>query len=75
MSETVIVGLMSLAGTLVGTVGGIVASSRLTMYRLQQLEDKVNRHNGMIERMYRLEGRMTEAEHDIREMKGRMQHA
>lgn len=70
MSETLIVGLMSLFGTLVGTLGGIVASNKLTAYRLQQLEDKVNRHNNVIERVYELEGRMNEAEHDIRDLKG-----
>lgn len=71
MSETVMVGLLSLVGTLVGTIGGIVASNRLTAYRLEQLEEKVNKHNNVIERTFRLEGRMNEAEHDIRELKGR----
>lgn len=70
MSETLIVGLLSLFGTLVGTLGGIVASNKLTAYRLQQLEEKVNRHNNVIERVYELEGRMNEAEHDIRDLKG-----
>jgi len=40
-------------------------------YRLQMLESKVNRHNHLIERTYQLEGRMNEAEHDIRELKRR----
>lgn len=71
MSETLMVGLLSLTGTLVGTLGGIVASNKLTAYRLQQLEDKVQRHNNVIERTFALEGRMNEAEHDIRELKER----
>lgn len=66
MSETLIVGLLSLAGTLIGTLGGIVAGNRLTAYRLEQLEHKVDKHNSVIERVYRLEGRMTEAEHVLR---------
>lgn len=61
--------VLSLLGTLIGTLGGILISNRLTVYRLSQLEEKVNRHNQVIERTFRLEGRMTEAEHDIRDLK------
>lgn len=71
MSETVLVGLLSLVGTLIGTLGGIVATSKLTTYRLGQLEEKVNKHNNLVERTYQLEGRMTEAEHDIGDLKRR----
>ena len=39
------------------------------MYRIEQLEKKVEKHNNVIERTYMLEGRMTEAEHDLRDMK------
>ena len=70
MNETILVGLMSLAGTLFGSLGGIVASNKLTAFRLQQLEDKVNKHNNVIERVYELEGRMNEVQHDIRDLKG-----
>ena len=41
--ETVIVALISLIGTLSGTVGGIVISSKLTNYRLEQVEQKVEK--------------------------------
>ena len=70
MSETVLVALIGLAGSGVGAFAGVMASARLTQYRIQQLEEKVNKHNNMIERTYRLEGRMNEAEHDIRDLKG-----
>lgn len=70
MSETVIVALIGLAGSGLGAFAGVMASARLTQYRLQQLEEKVNKHNNMVERTYALEGRMTEAEHDIRDLKG-----
>ena len=39
-------------------------------YRLGQLEQKVDKHNKVIERTFQLEGRMNEAEHDIRDLKG-----
>lgn len=74
MSETLIVGLLSLLGTLVGTLGGIVAASKLTTYRIEQLEKKVEKHNSIVERTFKLEGRMNEAEHDIKDIKGRVNH-
>jgi len=55
MSETVIVTIISFAGTLLGTLGGIVASAKLTIYRIEQLEKKVEKHNNLIERVYKLE--------------------
>lgn len=55
MSDIVIVGLLSLVGTLSGTFGGIMASSRLTTYRLKKLEEKVDAHNSLIDRMYKQE--------------------
>lgn len=55
MEPTVIVGLLSLVGTLAGTFGGIMTGSRLTSYRLAQLEEKVGKHNNLIERTYKIE--------------------
>ena len=55
MSDTIIIALISLAGTLFGTFGGIVATSKLTNYRIEQLEKKVDKHNDVIERTFRLE--------------------
>lgn len=71
LSETIIVALLSLTGTAIGSVVGIITSQKLTEFRLKQLEDKVQKHNEMVERTFRLEGRMDEAEHDIRDLKGR----
>ena len=44
-------------------------AKKLTQYRLSQLEEKVNKHNNLIERTFKLEGRMDEAEHDIKDLK------
>lgn len=55
MSDTIIIALISLIGTLGGTFGGILATSKLTNYRIEQLEKKVDRHNSIIERTYKLE--------------------
>lgn len=74
MSDTVIVGLLSLLGTLVGTLGGIIAANKLIAYRIEQLEKKVEKHNSLVERTYKLEGEMLEAQHDIKDIKGRLNH-
>lgn len=56
MSEAVLVAMLSLFGTLAGTLGGIVVSNKLVNYRLQQLEKRVQAHNNLVERTYHLEG-------------------
>lgn len=63
----VITGLLSLAGVYLANR----KSTALIAYRLEQLEHKQDVHNGMIERMYKVEGRLTEAEHDIQDLKAR----
>lgn len=69
MSDVVIVAVISLTGTLVGTFGGILTASKLTNYRIEQLEKKVEKHNSVVERTFKLEGQMLEAQHDIRDIK------
>lgn len=69
MESEIIVAILGLIGTLSGSFLGVMTSSKLTNYRLKQLEEKVNKHNGLIERTYRLEGEMRECEHDIEDLK------
>lgn len=66
MSDTVIAALIGLLGSGAGTFGGILVSSRLTQYRLEQLEKKVEIHNGVIDRVYKLEERTEVQEEKIR---------
>lgn len=56
--ETIIVGVLSMLGTLGGAYFANRKSSALIAYRLEQLEQKVNKHNGVIERTYNLEKRV-----------------
>lgn len=72
MDDVVLTAALSLLGTLIGTFGGIITGSKLTNYRLEKLEKTVDKHNNMIERVFKLEGRMNEAEHDIKDIKGRI---
>ncbi len=82
MPSEVITAALSLVGTLVGTLGGIALSSNLTNYRIEQLEEKVNKHNNLIERTFRIEGalsvldeRVKVANHRIEDLeKEEMQH-
>ncbi len=69
LTEAIIVALLGFAGTLLGSLFGVLAAQKLTQYRLAQLEDKVNKHNNLIERTYVLEGQMAEVQHDIRDIK------
>ena len=55
MSETIIVAVLSLAGTLAGSFFAQRRSTALISYRLEQLEEKVQAHNNLVERMYRAE--------------------
>lgn len=69
MSDAVLVALISGVFTLVGTIGGILAAAKMTTYRIEQLEKKVEKHNNVMERTFKLEGRMNEAEHEIKDLK------
>ncbi|HIR84400.1 MAG TPA: hypothetical protein IAA56_03575 [Candidatus Galloscillospira excrementavium] len=71
MQPEIIVALLSLIGTLAGSLLGVLASNKLTNYRIEQLEKKVAAHNNVIERTYKLEGEMQEVQHDIRDLKQR----
>lgn len=55
MDNTILIALLSFVGTLIGTFGGIVTSNKLTNYRIEQLEKRVEKHNNVIERVFELE--------------------
>jgi len=57
VNEAVTVALIGLAGSGMGSVLGVLASAKLTSYRLEQLEKRVQAHNNLIERTYKLEER------------------
>ena len=51
MIQEITIAVLSLLGTLIGTFGGIITSAKLSNYRIEQLEKKVEKHNNVIERM------------------------
>ena len=78
MSDAIIVALITGAVSLLGSAASMVVSAKkakqqanVTLYRIDQLEAMVSKHNNLVERTYKLEGRMQEAEHDIRDLKNR----
>ena len=58
MTTEVIVAMIASGGGLLGSAIGVIASARLTNYRIGQLEEKVNKHINLIERTYKLEEQM-----------------
>lgn len=66
MTSEIVVGLLSLVGTCVGTLAGILTSQKLTNYRLKELENKVGKHNNLIDRMYKVESRVSLIEDEMR---------
>ena len=66
MSTEIIVSVISLLGTI---VGGVLVSSRLTTYRIQKLEERVAKHNNLIERMYKVEDSVKSAHRRIDELR------
>lgn len=65
MSEGIIVAILSLVGTALGSVVSILTSNKLTTYKIDELKKQVEKHNSVIDRTYKLEERATLAEEKI----------
>lgn len=79
MPDVVIVSLISLAGTLFGSIAGIMTANKLTTYRIGELENKVEKFNNLVERMFKVEqstarqwDRIDEIKSDIAEIKAEL---
>jgi hypothetical protein len=59
MTPELVVALLSLVGTCVGSIAGILTANRLTNYKIDQLTARVDKHNCLIDRTYKLETRVT----------------
>lgn len=62
MTNEILVALIGLAGSAIGSLCGVLVSSKLTQYRIEQLEKKVEKHNNLVERTYQLEQREQQLE-------------
>ena len=71
MDTVIISSLISAGSAILVCIISSIWNNKLIAYRLEQLEKKMDKHNSVIERMIHLEGRVTEVEHDIRDLKAR----
>lgn len=70
----IIIALISLMGTLGGSLGGILVSSKMTNYRIQQLENRVAEHNNFARRMPVIEEQIKVINHRIEDIERSGQH-
>ncbi|MEG1538278.1 MAG: hypothetical protein RR387_08375 [Clostridiales bacterium] len=70
MSNELMIGLLSLTGTLFGSIAGILTANKLVMFRIEQLEKKVEKHNNLVERMTAVEQSLKSAHHRIDDVQG-----
>lgn len=68
MAIEIIVALIAFAGTAIGSFGGIIASSKLTEFRLKQLEKKVDEHNSFTRRIPVIEERLSAINHRVTDL-------
>lgn len=64
----VVLSVLSLLGTLFGSLGGILVSSKLTAYRIEQLEKKVDKHNHFAERLPVIEEQIRVINHRLTDL-------
>lgn len=74
MEGEIIVALITFLGSAVGTIGGILTANRLTSYRIEQLEKKVDKHNRVVERMYEAEKNISVISEDIKVANHRIEY-
>ena len=66
MNSEIITALIGLSGSALGSIIGIIANSRVTAYRLKELEKKVDKHNTVVERTYKVEERLSVIDEEIK---------
>lgn len=69
MTPEIIVALLSFLGTILGSLAGVIGANKLTSYRIEQLEKKVEKHNQLIERVYQLEKHADVLDVEIEQLK------
>lgn len=69
MTETVIVGILSLVGTLGGALIAGIYTSKLTAYRIEQLEKKMDKYNNLVDRTYKVESRLDVVDEELKNIR------
>ena len=73
MSDTIIVALLSLLGTLVGSIVAVLTSNNLTKYKIEELTRQVEKHNAVVERTFKLEEHAAVVDEQIKVANHRIQ--
>ena len=73
MTDAIVVAVLSLIGTLGGSLGGILTANKMTNYRLEQLEKRVTEHNRLIDRTYSLEAHRDVVDEEIKVINHRVE--
>ena len=72
MTSEIIVAILACIGTIIGSMCGVIATNNKTLYRVEQLEKKVEKHNNMVERMVEAEVKLKSHQHQINDLKERV---
>lgn len=73
VTENIITSLITLCGSGIGALLGIVINTKLSNYRIEQLEKKVDKHNNLIERVYKIESTIEVVEEQIKVINHRIE--
>ena len=73
MTSEIWVAVFAFLGTVIGTLGGIMASAKLTSYRIQQLEKKVDEHNNYARRMPVVEEKLKVVDHRLDDLERKVE--
>ena len=67
--ETIIVALITAGFAFLGVYVSNRKQAALVAYRLEKLEEKVDKHNNVLERMYRLEETVKNLQGEVKELR------
>lgn len=68
MTPEIIVSIISASASLIGVIFTVIFANKLTLYRIEQLEKKVELHNNAVERLYVAEGKINGLRHEMNQI-------
>ena len=69
LAVAVVSGLCVAVPSVIATISANKKSSAITDLKIEELTKKVNQHNNLIDRMYRVESRVTVIEDELKDRK------
>ena len=72
ITDSIIAAIIAMIGTCLGSFGGIITSSKLTLFRIEKLEEKVDKHNNFAERMPVIEEQIKVLNHRISDIESKI---